>query len=309
MDQDQSKGTTTEETLVKSAEVEQPVPMPSTEKTPDSTPVADTAPEEELSLPENASERTREQFEKLKAKLREKEEALKAKEAVTPPKAPEPEPVSQYGDSVYSAFRPRVPEVTPAPQVDPRQFTNLSPQQVDTIQRSFVDDQGNVDVAGLNRTLQEAQQRAIQAEQFAQKAVQSVEAKVNERFSQMEEMREVTEAHQSHPELDPKNREKFNPQLFELVRDRILRNMYEGKKQPLGQVAAEMKKFVVGKPQETPQEVPEDPAKKQAIKNQAPLSVGKASQRTSGVELDDLRRRTREGDGAAITERLKRLGI
>lgn len=309
MDQDQSKGTTPEETLSQTAEVQQPAPMPSAEQTSDIAPAAEIAPEDDLSLPENASERTREQFEKLKAKLREKEEALKAKEVETPPPAPAPD-TSQYGESVYAAFRPRVQEQAPAPQVDPRQFTNLSPQQVDNIQRSFVDDQGNVDIASLNRTLDEAQRRAIQAEQFAQKAIQSVEAKVNERFSQMEEMREVQEAHQFHPELDPKNREKFNPQLFELVRDRILRNMYEGKKQPLKQVAADMKKYVVERPPAAPQESPEETAaKKQAIKNQAPLSVGKGGVRTTGTDFDDLRRRTREGDSDAITERLRRLGI
>lgn len=292
MEPNQSKGT------ISTEEQKLPSPMPSENQTTDASPAepkqgqAEGKGEDDLMLPENASERTREQFEKLKARLKEKEEAL-AKASTTP--KPEPE-----FDSVLDEFRlpPNVQQTMPPVVETP----NVSQQQVADIQRRFIDAEGNVDINGLNNALLQAEANAKKAEQMAYKT--------QEQLAKIEETRQVKEAHQAHPEIDPRS-DKFDKKLYGLVRDRLLRNMYQGKNISLVDTVAEVKTDigVQVKPDEVAQKAVSEYKEKQERRNQGPFEPGRGAGRDTASDAEDLRSRTMRGDSSAVAERLKKLGI
>ena len=297
MDPKQDQGTTegvTEQPQM--AEEKQPEPMPSSEPNQTEAEAVDTAKDQgddELALPEGASERTREQFEKLKAKLA-------AAEAKANTKADN----TQYGDSVFDTFRPKQPVQQP---VNPGNYTHLNQNQVDAIANQFVDSEGNVDINGLNKALSQANQNSQQAIQRAQSA--------EDRLMRYEETQQVREAHAVHPELDPSSKE-FNPEFFEAVKDRLLRNMYEGKEQTLLNVANSLKKTVT-----TPVNL--DKVKSEAVTEykttqqnriQGPIESGKGETRSNSGNLQELRLNSRKenvltGNTPSLDERLRNVGV
>jgi hypothetical protein len=161
---------------------------------------------------------------------------------------------------------------------------------------SYVDAEGNVDISKLNKDLKEAKMSALEARALAQKAREDIE---------------VREAHNKHPYLNPQHSE-FDPQFFELVKDRMLRQkFYEGKQISLSDVADQVSSFYKPSALKTAdtQKAIEDYKKAQsAIANNAPLSSTTRG-RQEGPNLEDLRARTRSGDSNAIRERLKAIGI
>lgn len=263
------------------AESQQPEPMPSSEETLE-TPAVD----EEAEALENSKnpERTRAYLEKLKAENAE----LKAQQSR--------QPDTQYGSSVYDSLRPQAHQ-----QVDMSQYPGISTPQAETIATNFVDSEGNVDINGLNRALTEAHQVAMQAREDARRS--------REELTRFEETQEVREAHTVHPEIDPMNKASFDPHLYELVRDRLVRNMWEGKKQSLASVANELKAQY--RPnvdsRKIEAEAVESYKKAQTARSQGPMAQG--VQKRSETTLEELRDRTRKGDNSALAERLKALGI
>jgi hypothetical protein len=180
--------------------------------------------------------------------------------------------------------------------VPQKSLSHLNEAQVDNIATKFIDDDGNVDINALNQTLIQANERAKRAEQQAQQARQSV--------MQDREQREVAEAHAKHPWLDPKS-PTFDRKGFELVRDRIVRNMVEGSHKPLVNIAEEV--MEVYKP------ATDESVKEQAVKEFKDSQVKKAQ--ASSVQqgkgqpreyspLSDLKDRTLRGDLQAIEERI-----
>lgn len=295
------------------AEAEKPQePMPSSEQKPADV-VSQSAPEpatqtvdeerEALSNSKNP-ERTKSYIEKLK---RERDEALAKSQTQSLPT----QTSEDYGSSVYDSLRPKVPvPQIPQPPIDMSQFNSLNPQQAQTIRQQFVDENGNVDINGLNQAL-------FQANQQAQLAYQAVQREREARI-RAEETREVREAHTQHPELDPLNKDKFNPNLFNLVKDRLTRNMVEGVNIPLSQVAAQIKQEIgyQAPVTQTPKQIEEQAVERykqtQQARNQGPFESGRGEPRADGPTLDDLRQATRgRGPTAdrALAERLKRLGI
>lgn len=271
MDTDQPKGTT--EPQAQPIEEQQLEPMPGSEE--NQTPVEDTQPEEDASLPEGVTERTRTQFEKLKNQIQE----LK--------RAQVKETVPQYG-SAYEEFRPQT-----TPQPNPFQAPQGYAPQV----QNFVDADGNLDVT------------AFQAE-VTRHAVEEANRVTRDNIARLEETQEVKEAHGVHPEIDPTNKSKFDHELFDAVRDRILRNKFEGKKQTLAEVTADMKRlFSRTKPADTttPAQAVEQYKQTQEARNQGPIEQGKGPSR-SDANLSDLRDRTRQGDDDAFKERMRKLG-
>lgn len=271
----------------------QPEPMPSLNQNPTEVKTDQTAQaqEDDLTLPENASERTRAQFEKLKARLKEAEA-----------KASTPKEELPAGSSVFDVIHPEAqqpPVVTPP--VNLTQFPGLNPLQVQNITQQFVDAEGNVDINGLNRALYDANQRTIQASQ----RVQSLE----EKLSRFEETQQVKEAHSEFPQLDPTNREKFDKNFYELVRDRLVRNMWEGTKKSLAEVARELSHAVgsapVNRNQVEAQAVEQYKAAQQA-RIQGPIEQGKGEVRQADETYETLRARTRrEGfSSQALDQRL-----
>lgn len=270
----------------------QPEPMPSSEEkqTDVTLPTEDVHTDTE-ELPEDASERTKKNFEKI----REENKRLK-------------EQLAQYGDSVFDAFRPQ--QTAPQPQqVDTSAFGNLNPQQVDSITSQFVDEDGMVDINGLNQALSQANQRASAAEAEARRTRESLE-----RF---EESQQVREAHAVHPWLNPKD-PNFDPVRFELVRDRILRvKHYEG--QPI--TLLEAADYIAQSAGSQASPVNLDKVSEEAVtkykesqqkRQQGPIETGKGEPRDT-QDLNELREKTRSenpsDDAPALEERLKNLGI
>ena len=307
------------------AESKQPEPVPSSEQTkPEQAQQSEgEKPRDDYALPDGVSERTKEQFNKLLEENRRLKQEKK-----------------QYGSSVFDEFRkgqaapqqpqvdpslaqatgvvpqvPQIPQITlPYPgttQPQANQFGGLSQQQVDTITQQFVASDGTVDIQGLNHALVTANQRALAAERQAQlAAIQARQARENiERF---EEDQQVREAHAEVPEIDPSSKH-FDQDLFELVRDRLLKNMWDGKKERLVDVAKAIKKFKVTTAPVNVEKAKEEAVTQykqaQAARDQMPLESGVGQQRT--MSFEDARKVTRRGglDNPALDERMRRAGI
>lgn len=160
----------------------------------------------------------------------------------------------------------------------------------------YVDEDGNVNIAKLNKDLKEAKTSALEARALAIKAREDLE---------------VREAHMKHPYLNPQS-PAFDATFFELVKDRTLRQkFYEGKETNLVDIADQVISFYKPSSMKTDEsnKAVEDFKKAQSqIANNAPLS-NSSRNRQDGPNLEDLRTRTRSGDSKAILERLKNIGI
>jgi hypothetical protein len=285
--------------------------MPSSDKPEE--PVDQPVPEgnevvgEELTLPDNASERTKEQFEKLKARLKEKDEALRQAKALKE-QVSEEEPVP--GSSVFDSFRPQVPMGQPANiPLPPSPY--LNPLQVQNLKTQFIDGDGNVDVEGLNRAITESNQRAFEASQRAQ----ALEIKL----AQIEENEQVREAHAAFPEIDPvegKKRGVFDKALFKAIRDRVYTENFVGNQNRrfidiVKEVKAELRPETKVDTSKIEQEAVEKYKQTQQARNQGPFESGRGEPDRQS-DLTDLRARTRKGGQVgdqALAERLKALGI
>jgi hypothetical protein len=240
-------------------------------------------------------ERTKAYIEKLKA---ERDELKKLKETKQTP--------VDYGNSVLDSIHPGVGEAPK--QVEPLQLPQiptpyLNPLQKENIIGEFIDADGNVDIPGLNRALLEANRQSYEATQ----RVQSVE----EKLSRIEETAQVREAHAQFPEMDPMRKDVFNPQLFEAVRDRLVRNLWEGKKgEPLAETVKQVKESYFKESPVDTKKVVEQYKQTQQARQQGPLGEGRP--RDAESNIDDLRAQTRLGGqrgDAALEKRLKALGI
>lgn len=307
---DQPQGKSIEERLAdatalpQAADEQQPEPMPSSDQTPpEESPLTPDQGSDELTLPAEASDRTKREFEKLKQRLAEKEARLK--ELETPPQSD----LTTYGTSVFDSFRP---QETPQPSVDASQFGSLNQQQVQQIATQFVDPTtGDVDINGLNQALANADARAAQAERAAREA--------QERIIRFEENLQAKEAHAEFPELDPLNKggringdKPFDPDFWQAVRDRtVTRNYLEGRNLSLVEIAREVSR-TYHRPTVDEAKVKEqavaDYKQTQALRNQGPIEPGRGETRQPFTETE-LRERTRQGDPEALDERLRNLGI
>jgi hypothetical protein len=326
MDTDTSKGKTIEERLndfhspapIKADAVKQPEAMPAPEQKPAEPLKVEEAPKEEAQpsvavetaepkveqpVDEEAEalansknpERTKAYIEKLKAKLRDKEETVKAP----------PIPEENYG-SVFDVFHPQQPV---APQVQQQPVQYLNQNQVQSIRQNYIAPDGTVDIEGLNKALYQAEQRALQAEQ----RVRANE----ERVQRFEENQQVRETYAVHPELDPLRKESFNPSFWKAVRDRKVSDFAYGKNRSLLEIANEIKREIGGMmPKVDVKQVEAQVMKKteevKQARNQGPFESGRGDAKGTTESYDQLRARTRkkgaEGD-RALSERLKRAGI
>ena len=234
-------------------------------------------------------ERTKAYIEKLKAQLREKE---------TPAPAPD---TTNYGTSVFDSLRPPVQEAPVAPL--PQQYGVLNQNQVENIAQNYIDEAGNVDVNGLNQALKNANYQA-------QQAIAEARA-TREQIIRFEENQQTKEAHREFPELDPLNKDKFDPTFFKLVKGMITEDLVSNnglQKTSLVQAAKEVSKYYTPlnkKVQETPEQV----QAREKARVQGPIESGKGADRRAPQSYEDLRARTRASDPTALDERLKNIGI
>ena len=161
-------------------------------------------PEVENSLPDEASERTKEQFEKLTEKNKELAQKLETLEKVNQPVEPKV--------SALERLRP----------------TSQSKAQADTPEEeeedeALVDENGYLDEAHLKKGLDKSKQRAKEAEAKARKAEEKAEAAMR-RIEEYEVGSEKKRVHSAFPEIDPYS-EKFNPKLYDQVSKEMLWNL------------------------------------------------------------------------------------
>lgn len=253
-------------------------PMPSSEEPTDiqtdQEEILDENVEQEPQLPDGASERTAQEFEKLKQANKELKKQLALKEPEQP-------------------RRSVLEDLTPQPQ-----DSYLSQQQVENIAEGLVDDQGYVDVNLLNRSIQEANERARQAELKAQAA--------QENYEKFELSQIMEKVHQKYPAIDPYSPE-FDQRAFKLVKNEMIGQMMKGMKDPM--LAAK----TVFEELYTPiskTKVQEEQRKQTVAKRDQANAITTTSPRTTqGVDHDRLVSGTRAGDRSALYERLKRSGF
>ncbi len=261
-------------------------------------PADDTNKAETLDLPEDVSERTRQQFEKLKKHNQELAKKLEELQKT----GQKEEPV----ESVFDSFNPKVDVAEPQIPNPNQDFNYLNQQQISNIANQFVDQDGNVDIDGLNQALYQANLQAKQAIEEARKA--------REEIARWEENRQTKEAYAKYPQLDPLQKDKFDRKFYELVRDRMVSNFSRGIKKTFREVADDIAKVYnpVNKGKIKEEAVAEF-KKRQEARKQGPIEEGKGQPPTDKATLEELRRSTREAGGSidnpALEERLRRLGI
>lgn len=255
-----------EEVTTSNLEEIQDEPIPSSDET---------SPQAEL--PEGVSERTQREFEKLK-----KANVELAK------KLAEREREQTIGNSVYDKLLPNV------------DTKHLTTNQVQNIKQNFVDEEGNVDVYGLQDALREANQRALKAEQVVNSFIET------QRKS--EEQKQLKEAYKVSPWLDPNARD-FDQKKFNLTQDRLIRYWTQGKNPDLVSVAKEIEEELgsFSTPERVEQEkakaveqVRDDISRRNAVSN-----VATNRPKQTETSLEELKTRTRNGDNQALMERLK----
>lgn len=270
---------------------EAPAPMPSAPEEDQSSQedsLQEETGEDDLQLPEDSSERTKEQFEKLKAQLRERNERIKSLEQ------PQQQPTSIFDD-----FRMPGADVPSA-----NDYQGLTQQQINEMAPQFVNEDGELDVENFNRALQDANQRVLAAEEKARQAL--------DRVTRYEESQQLREAYRDYPDLDPQHK-GFDRQFYDLVSQTIMvENHAKGGNITLKQAADHVSNFYK-RPETNIQKVKDEAVEEykasQAKRAQGPVETGKGQSRESLDDYQELRRRSRQGDNDAIAKRLAGLGI
>lgn len=226
-------------------------------------------------LPDGVSERTREQFEKLKESNKRLKAQLEANQ----------QPKKTIVDDLF-------PQNKPA-----QQYHNLSPQQVQQATSNFVDAEGYLDAEALNSELVRLNKIAQEAQMAAVAARQEIE-----RSQQDEEMRK---AHTLYPQLDPESPE-FNQDFYDMTKKHVVGQMYEQGRGSLliaAQAVAKLMKVTESK-------VKAEQSRENNVQRREQLATdGSSAKRPSGnINLDELRRRSIAGDMDAISARLKASG-
>lgn len=262
------------------ADAQQPVELPPTEQKQDgqvNAPEAQAPVQGEL--PEEAKERTREQFEKLKAHNAELASKLSKYE----------QPAKKQ--SIFDLS----PQVRPVPQVAPQ----VPVEQAQQIKPIVPDAEGYVDVNAINVTIQQMNAERERALRQAEEATRLAQT-ANDNVSRFEIKQESQKVFNKHPELDPDNN-SFDDKLTHLVKLELLRQMTEEGTQDYMK-AADFVKTNLYQPQGKKQ------GSEEAVKAREQINTFTPQSASSQVSDDDLRSRSLKGDGDALYERLKRSG-
>ena len=275
-----------QEELQAQGEEQQPVEVSTTEEP---TEVVQEETQEQ-DLPEDAKERTREQFEKLKAHNKQlAEEKRRAEEELQRLKGSS-QPIPSVLDYL-SPVVPQVPQYVPqTPQFVPQmQYPQYSPQ-VPQQEEQLFDDGGYINQDVLRKELAEAKKAREKAEE-AERRARDAES----RISKFEQDNETKALYQAYPELDPLSG-VFNQEAYEMVRDRLTSQLVQTGKRDAMKAAADMSKYFRK----------QEPTQAQEQRRQA-SAPGTTQYRPPATDFDDLKRRS-ANDPEALFERLKRIG-
>lgn len=238
-------------------------------------------------IPETASDRTKQEFEKLKqhnAELKAKLQALEGQ--------------GYTHSSVLDSLKPKAPNDV---QLRPADYQYLNTQEVQETVQSLADENGYVDTALLEKQLRESNERAKRAEQSALAATQAVQ--------QWNENEQVRRTHSAFPQLDPSN-PNFDERFFKLVRNEMTGQMMEGK-QDFYSAAENMynsfyKPFV-----QEPQKAHVEAQQQQVQQNNTQIAkeqINAGQPQSTASSRDDLLARANKGDTTALGELLTQSG-
>lgn len=241
-----------------------------------------TPQEPQEGLPEEVSERTKREFEKLKEHNRQMAEELKALKG-----PPRPGLLDSYGMGQYTP--PVAPQV---PQVQPQSY--LPTATVEQIKQDVVDSEGYLNQAELERRLSsasQAEERARLAEEKAQQALEKV--------ARFEANTQARDLYASYPELDPSH-PQFNEEAYELVQGELLKQLVNRGSQNAIEAAHKMSRYF-RKPQVTP-------AQRETLQARSQQSaVVQAKPAPLSADQDLVRRSLH--DESAMDERIRLAGI
>lgn len=266
-----------------------PGPMPSQDKPADAI-VPEQSPEGQL--PEDVSERTKAEF----AKLLEANKQLKQELEASKPRSP----------SVLDSLRPQI-GVTPQTVAPVEAKAPVSKENnVDEIVKSLVDEEGYVDGNKLTAALTHANARAEKAEEEAKRAAQLAQ-EARDRQTRFEETEQEKKTHQDFPELDPNNKEKFDPRYYNLVRLEMIDQYMKGQNDFY---AAAKKIQTLYRPDQTPVTEVQPTQEKQLdnIAKKEQINTPEPSRPGTTKTPEELVVGTMKGDRDSIYERLKAIG-
>lgn len=227
----------------------------------------------EPKLPDGVAERTAAEFEKLKehnAQLKTQLDAYKSK------------------TSVLDDLRPPTDVQVDTP--------NLTPEKVEEIKSKFIDENGYVDVVKVEEALNKAEERAKRAEDKANS--------IEKRIRDSEETVAIKAFHAEYPQADPHN-ERFDPKFYELVKNDLIGQMMQGKQDPI-----EAGKRVSGfyTPSASSDSKAEEEHKAKVTKRDQASEPVASRGKGEPSDLDELKRKTQEGDQDALFKRLQASG-
>jgi hypothetical protein len=181
---------------------------------------SDNKPEVNDSLPDEVSERTKEQFEKLTEKNKELAQKLELLEKVNQTEEPKISALERLRPQGQKEVQPEIPEE----------------EEVD---ETFSDENGYIDEARLNNRINSkakvAEEKAKLAQQKAEEAIRRIE--------EYEIGNEKKQVHSEFPEIDPYS-PKFNPELYDQVSKDMLWNLVNvGKEDFYGTTAKIVSQF------------------------------------------------------------------
>lgn len=247
------------------------------QETEDSNQRTNQSKQDDLTLPENAKERTQEQFQKLKKRLRDERMARRKLEQY----------VRQASTQSQQAQRAKSVE----------DYLDQNKGQVD--KGVYNPDTGTLNVDILEKKLKAADQYKKQLDQVSQEFQNYV-------IAQQEK-----ETFASYPELDPNNTD-FDEDLHRATRSFLLDSQvnpqdYGGRQLTFKEAADKASKFMKKRDKQVAKEAANQTMKQITQKEQASLqATGNSGNRTQArQDLGDLRNKTRLGNMEALLARMK----
>ena len=195
-------------------------------------------------------------------------------------------------------------EFLPEQQGQPEQPIQQEPPKQQTVDQ-FIDDQGNVDVQGLNDAPKNATQMGTMGYQQAQQAIQYAQ--------QVDRRNQEREAYTKYPELNPIS-EEHDDDFKQLVAAQMAMNWAKGENKTLIEVADFVHERYAKRQTEeaVAKKAVEQYKEAQSNRDQGPMEKGRGAGR-SDVTKERLKEISLKGDpdqqAAAIAERLKRANL
>lgn len=260
----------TEEALEPTQGEEQPVDLSATEEP--TEPIEET---QEAELPEDAKERTKREFEKLKAHNAELKRKLEARESIP-----------SVLDYLEPGPVPQIPQVQ-VPQFVPQYQPQYAPPAP---QPQLVDENGYVNADVLQQRLDAVEKATKKAEEAERRANAA-----QDRISRFEQDAETKQLYQAYPELDPLS-DVYNEKAYRLVKNELSAQIVSSGRRDAMKAAQDMSEYF----RKTP------PTNKKVLEQRKQVAQPGTTQRPPSTDFEDLKLRSRF-DPEALAERLERI--